>query len=275
MSAGRLSERVAWVSGAASGIGRATALRFAAEGAAVAVVDRDRAGSEAIATRIVAEGGRALVVTADVALGDEVERSVQRTVEAFGGLDVLVNAAGIVLVKPLHETTDAEWSRVMDVNVRSMAHSLRFALPHLRASRRAAIVNVGSISGDVGQAGTPVYTASKHAVRGLTRSIALDYAADGVRCNCVCPGITDTPMLREHLAATGDAEGALRRRLRRVPSGRVVDPAEVAAAILYLASDDASGITGTSLTVDGGLLAAAEWDAEPRHAGTSDGGAAS
>jgi NAD(P)-dependent dehydrogenase (short-subunit alcohol dehydrogenase family) len=125
------------------------------------------------------------------------------------------------------------------------------------------VVNVGSISSFVGQAATPAYTASKGAVLQLTRSIALDYAADGLRANCVCPGITDTPMLRSHLAAQPDPQAALARRLRRVPIHAALRPEEVARAVLYLATEDSAGVTGTALVVDGGYTAAAEWDGDP------------
>lgn len=166
----------------------------------------------------------------------------------------------------LHEYSLEDWEQVMGVNVRSMFLALKHAWPHLQKSKRSYIVNVGSISSFVGQAGTPVYTTSKHAVLGLTRSIALDYAAFGLRCNCVCPGITDTPMLREHLDAGGDPEGLLRERLKRVPMGVSLSPRDVAKAILFFSCEDSSGITGTSLTIDGGYLTAAEWTSPDRTA---------
>lgn len=135
-------------------------------------------------------------------------------------------------------------------------------MAHLRKNKRSYIVNVGSISSFVGQARTPVYTASKHAVLGLSRSIALDYAAIGVRCNCVCPGITDTPLLRYHLSSEGDPEETLRKRLRRVPMGVRLMPREIARSVLYFSCEDSAGITGTSLVVDCGYLTAAEWETE-------------
>ena len=187
---------------------------------------------------------------------------MEQTVAAFGGLNIVVNNAGMVQVKLLHECTDADWDLVMGVNVKSMFLATRHALPHLRKNRRSYIVNVGSISSFVGQAKTPIYTTSKHAVLGLTRSIALDYAADGIRCNCVCPGITDTPMLREHLDATPDPEATLAGRLRRVAMGVALTPWDVAKSILYFSCDDSSGITGTSLTIDCGYLTAAEWETQ-------------
>ena len=184
----------------------------------------------------------------------------------FGGLHIVVNNAGMVQVKLLHECTDADWDFVMGVNVKSMFLATKYALPHLRRNRRSYIVNVGSISSFVGQAQTPIYTTSKHAVLGLTRSIALDYAADGIRCNCVCPGITDTPMLREHLDTTPDPEATLAGRLRRVAMGVALTPLDVAKSILYFSCDDSAGVTGTSLTIDCGYLTAAEWETQGRTA---------
>ena len=149
----------------------------------------------------------------------------------------------------------------MAINVKSIFLSVKHALPALRKNPRSYVVNIGSISSFVGQSGTPAYVASKGAVLQLTRSIALDYAADGLRANCICPGITDTPMLRYHLNTTPDPEATLRERLRRVPMGVAMLPRDIAKAALYLSCEDSSGITGTSLVVDGGYLAAAEWHA--------------
>jgi NAD(P)-dependent dehydrogenase (short-subunit alcohol dehydrogenase family) len=219
-----------------------------------------------MAAELEAEGGQALPVQCDVSSERQVHQSIQRTVRAFGGLDILVNNAGMVQVKPLHEYTARQWDRVIDVNVKSMFFAVKHALPHLRRRGRGCIVNVGSISSFVGQALTPVYTTSKHAVVGLTKSIALDYGAEGIRCNCVCPGITDTPMLREHLNAQPDPDAALAARLRRVPMGIALGPKDVAKTILFLSSDDSSGITGTVLVIDAGYLTAAEWDTDGRTA---------
>jgi NAD(P)-dependent dehydrogenase (short-subunit alcohol dehydrogenase family) len=152
----------------------------------------------------------------------------------------------------------------MAVNVKSMFFATKHAMPHLRRGGRSCIVNVGSISSFVGQARTPVYTTTKHAIVGLTKSIALDYAAEGIRCNCVCPGITDTPMLREHLNVLPDPEAALAARLRRVPMGVPLTPHDVAKTILFLSCEDSSGITGTALIIDAGYLTAAEWETKGR-----------
>jgi NAD(P)-dependent dehydrogenase (short-subunit alcohol dehydrogenase family) len=256
---GRLAGRVAWISGATSGIGEATARLFAAEGARVAVVGRRQLRARKIAREIVQAGGGAIALTTDIADEHAVRSSIRRTVERFGQLDILVNNAGVIDVRPLHEYTAQQWDRVLNVNVKSMFFAFKHALPHLRRAERSYVVNVGSISSFVGQASTPVYTTSKHAIVGLTKSIALDYAAMGVRCNCVCPGITDTPMLREHLDSTPDPQGTLAARLRRVPLGVALTPADVARSILFLSCEDSAGVTGASLLIDGGYLAAAEW----------------
>lgn len=256
---GRLENKVAWISGATSGIGEATARLFAREGAKVAIVGRRFALSKKIAAEIKSAGGDALAIACDVSSEKQVRDSIQKTVKHFGSLDIVVNNAGMVHIKPLHEYTEREWDNVMNVNLKSMFFAAKHAIPHLRRSKRGYIVNVGSISSFVGQALTPVYTTTKHAVVGLTKSVALDYAADGLRCNCVCPGITDTPMLREHLNTQPDPEAALAQRLRRVPIGVALTPHDVAKTILFLSCEDSSGVTGTTLVIDGGYLAAAEW----------------
>jgi NAD(P)-dependent dehydrogenase (short-subunit alcohol dehydrogenase family) len=257
----RLEGQTAWISGAASGIGAATARLFVDEGANVALVDinteKETAAREAAAVR----GAPMIFIQADVSVEEQVRASLAQTAARFNGLQIVVNCAGIVHVKPLHEYAEADWDRLMGVNLKSIFFSVKHALQYLRKSARSYVVNVASISSFVGQAATPAYTASKSAVLGLTRSIALDYANLGLRSNCVCPGITDTPMLREHLEKTPDPEAALRDRLRRVPMRGPLSPENIARAVLYLSCEDSAGITGTSLVIDGGYLAAAEWDA--------------
>ena len=256
---GRLAGQVAWISGGASGMGEATARLFAAEGAAVAIADVQAELGEALAASIVAGGGHAQFMRCDVSREDDVRRTLDEAAAKFGGLDIVVNCAGIVHVRLLHETSEAQWDELMGVNVKSIFFSIKHALPHLQKKPRSTMVNIGSIGSFIGQANTPVYTTSKGAVLSLTRSIALDYAAIGLRCNCVCPGITDTPMLRYHLSKAPDPEATLRQRLERVPMGTALTPHDIAKAVLYLACEDSSGVTGTSLVVDGGYLAAAEW----------------
>jgi len=263
---GRLQNQVAWISGATSGIGEATARLFAGEGAKVALIGRRLAVSRRIASELKAAGGDALGIACDVSDERQVRDSIRQTIKQFGKLDIVVNNAGMVHIKPLHEYTERQWDEVMNVNVKSMFFALKHAIPHLRRSGRGYIVNVGSISSFVGQAGTPVYTTSKHAIVGLTKSIALDYAVDGIRCNCVCPGITDTPMLREHLNVQPDPEATLAARLRRVPMGIALTPLDVAKTILFLSCEDSSGITGTTQIIDAGYLTAAEWETAGRTA---------
>jgi len=263
--ANRLHNQVAWISGAASGIGEAVARLFAEEGAAVGLADVQSDRGQVIAGEILSAGGRALFTKCDVSRSDEVRASIEQAAHAFGGLSIIVNCAGIVQVKLLHELDEADWDRLMAINLKSIYLSIKHGIAHLKRNARGYVVNIGSISSYVGQGNTPAYTASKGAVLMLSKSIALDYAADGVRCNCVCPGITDTPMLREHLNKTRDPEATLDARLRRVPIGVALAPGDIAKAALYLSCEDSAGVTGTSLVVDGGYLAAAEWE----HPGTT------
>lgn len=259
----RLKNSVAWISGATSGIGEATARLFANEGASVAVVGRRTEKAKVIAEEIISQGGKAVALTCDVSDPEQVKKSIKDTVSAFGKLNILVNNSGMVDVRQLHEYSSEDWDYVMNVNVRSMYLAFKEAYPFLKKSSRSYVVNIGSISTFVGQAGTPVYTASKHAILGLSRSIAIDYASIGVRCNCVCPGITNTPMLREHLNSTGDPDKTLSKRLERVPMGVALTPLDVAKSIRFFSCEDSSGVTGTSLVIDCGYLTAAEWDSSP------------
>ena len=260
MNRSRLTNQVAWISGAASGIGQATAELFAAEGARVALADIQADRGQAVVEKIHDSGGQAIFHQVDVANGDQVARSIAETARRFGGLQIIVNSAGVVHVGPLHDYPEEDWDTLMGVNLKSIYYSLKYGLAHLRRSERGYIVNIGSVSGFIGQANTPAYTTSKHAVIGLTRSIALDYAADGIRCNNICPGITDTPMLRYHLSQAADPEEALANRLRRVPMGIALQPADIAKAALYFACEDSAGHTGSSLVIDAGYTAAAEWE---------------
>jgi NAD(P)-dependent dehydrogenase (short-subunit alcohol dehydrogenase family) len=260
MAGARLKDQTAWISGGASGMGEAIAELFAREGASVTIADVQEQRGQQVAERIAAAGGQVFFSLCDVTQEAQVRDSVAQTAARFGGLQILVNCAGVVHVGPLHEYSAADWDLLMGVNLKSIFFSLKHALPHLRRGRRSYVVNIGSVGSFIGQGLTPAYIASKHAVLGLSRSIALDYAADGLRCNCICPGITDTPMLRYHLSTTPDPEATLAARLRRVPMGVAIYPADIARAALYLSCEDSSGVTGTSLVVDGGYIAAAEWE---------------
>jgi NAD(P)-dependent dehydrogenase (short-subunit alcohol dehydrogenase family) len=257
---GRLNGQTAWISGATSGIGRGAAELFLREGAKVAIIDIDAQRGSALQKELAALGP-VRFIQCDVSNEQQVRDSIDETVKHLGGLQTIVNNAGIVHVKKLHEYSEQEWDRLMGVNVKSIFLSTKHGLAHLKKQPKSYIVNLGSISSFVGQSSTPAYTTSKGAVLQLTRSIALDYAADGVRCNCVCPGITDTPLLREHLNKTPDPAATLANRLRRVPMNVALTPIDIARAIRYFSCEDSAGVTGTSLVIDGGYIAAAEWDA--------------
>lgn len=255
----RFQDRVAFVTGAASGIGFAIAERFAEEGASVAVVDREAEAGEAAAKKIRESGGKCEFIQADVALEADVIRALGEAAKRFHGIDCLVNNAGIVLVKGVEDCSVEEWDRVMAVNLRSVFLTVKYALPWLRKSSHPTVVNIGSVSSFIGQQRTPAYVASKGGVLLLSKALALDLAPDGIRVNCVCPGITDTPMFRFHVNATPDPDSTLAARLKRVPLGRALSPREIADSVLYLAGAESSGITGTSIVVDAGYTAAAEW----------------
>ncbi len=255
-----LAGKVAIVTGAAQGIGLGIARALAQVGAAVVVADvNDAAGSAAVA----ALDGQGDYLHADVTQEGDVRGLVDAAVARFGRLDIVVNNAGIVAVQTVEESSVADWDRVMAVNVRAIFLTTKYALPHLRAAGGGAILNVASVSSFVGQQGTPAYCASKGAVLMLTKALALDYGRERIRVNCLCPGITDTPMLRYHARHEADPDAHLRQRLARVPTGEMLYPAEMGRAAVFLCSDDAAGITGTSLVVDGGYIACAEFFAGP------------
>jgi NAD(P)-dependent dehydrogenase (short-subunit alcohol dehydrogenase family) len=252
--------RVAVVTGAASGIGLSVAKRFAAEGAAVALLDSNSEQGREAAARV---GDSSAFVKADLAEEEEIIAAADRIFNTFGRVDHLVNNAGIVLVKSIEECTAAEWDLVMNVNVRSVFLMTKYLLPALRKSPHPTIVNVGSVSSFVAQKDTPAYVASKGAVAMLSKSLALDLSPFGIRVNCVCPGITDTPMFRFHVSKSPDPKKTFQQRIDRVPLHRALSPNEIADAILYLSGEHSSGITGTTLLVDAGYLAAAEWSNQP------------
>jgi NAD(P)-dependent dehydrogenase (short-subunit alcohol dehydrogenase family) len=255
--AGRFDSRVAVITGGASGIGLGIVERFAAEGASVALLDLHEAAGEAAAAQVRNSGGTCEFFRVDVSSEAAVASALQKVIERFRGIDHLVNNAGIVLVKRIEDCTEEEWDRVMDVNLKSVFLMVKHALPELRRSAAPSVVNIGSVSSFVAQQGTPAYVASKGAVLLLSKALALDLAP--IRVNCVCPGITDTPMFRSHVNATPEPEKTLQGRLARVPLRRALLPWEIADAVLFLSSDQSSGITGASIIVDGGYTAAAEW----------------
>jgi len=241
--AGDFDGVVAAVTGGGSGIGLATARLLATRGASVAAVDLDPA----------AAAGSALPVIADVAVENSLRAAVAAVVERFGALDVLVNNAGIGATGTVEDNSYEEWRRVLDVNLLGIVRATRAALPHLRRSSVAAIVNTCSIAAVAGLPRRALYSATKGAVLGLTLAMAADHVAEGIRVNCVVPGTADTPWVRRLLDATPDPEGELAALRARQPTGRLVGADEVAAAIAYLASPLAVSTVGTALVVDGGM----------------------
>jgi NAD(P)-dependent dehydrogenase (short-subunit alcohol dehydrogenase family) len=256
----KLKDRVAIVTGAASGIGRASAITFAREGARVVVADRDENDGRATVSAIHRDGNQAFFVHVDVAREAEIAQMVEQTVARWGCIDILFNNAGVLLVKAIELMSEREWDRVMAINVKAAFFAIKHVVPHMRRAGKGAILNTGSIGSFTGQVGTPVYSASKGAVALLTKSLALDLGRDHIRVNCICPGITDTPMLREHLGHGAEGEDRIRARLARVPTGKILSPGDVARAALYLVSDDSEGITGILHVIDGGLIAASEFN---------------
>jgi len=257
----KLGGNVAWVSGANKGIGEGVARYFAAHGAKVAMIGRTKEEGDAVAQEICKAGGDAFFIKCDVTDENQIRDSVDKTVAKYGTIDILINNAGTIEVKMLHEYTTPEWDYLMNLNVRSMFLAFKYAFPYMSKHERSYVVNIGSISSFVGQNMTPVYTTSKGAVINLTKSIGLDYARYGIRCNSVCPGITDTPLLHLHLNTTENPKAHYKRRLARVPLNIPLYPLDIAKACLFFSCEDSSGITATSLTVDGGYLGCAEWDA--------------
>ena len=253
----RLNDKVCIVTGGAAGLGEATSRLFAEEGAQVVVVDINQDDAQRVVGDITGSGGKAISFQGDVADEQAVKAALDATVEFGGRVDVLVNNAAVGGAPYNYSVTDApleDWQRCVDVNLRGPFLFMKHAIPHMIADGKGAIVNVGSISSVVGLLTQSIYAPTKAAILQLSRQAAIDYARKGIRINCVLPGAMDTPMTREEIAAAGSQE-VVEKELELLPMGRIADPREVAFAILFLASDEASFITGTALTVDGGYTA--------------------
>jgi NAD(P)-dependent dehydrogenase (short-subunit alcohol dehydrogenase family) len=251
----RFENKVVLVTGSGHGIGRASALRFASEGARVAVVDLNGENADSVADECSSNGSRASSYVADVSDAAQVSDVVSRVIEDFGTVDVLHSHAGRLRAGTVGETDLEEWNRTLAVNVTSMYLVIRTVLPIMQDQRSGAIVTTGSISGIFGEPALAAYTASKAAVVNLTRSVAIDNAALGIRANCVCPGWVDTGFNDPQFLHDELTERDIALLIERtVPMGRQGLPEEMAAAVAFLASSDASYITGQTLLVDGGLL---------------------
>lgn len=260
---GEFEGRAVIVTGGALGIGRAIVQAFAREGAAVAIADIHKAAAGALVEEVTAGGGRAVTAYGDVSRSEDVQRIVAQVGDEFGGLDVLVNNAGIQPIDwyfKLDETPEEVWDRILGVNLKSVFLMSKYAIPLIRRRGGGAIVNMASVQGLQSMPKVPSYAASKGGMLSLTRNMALDYASENIRVTAICPGTIDSEMVRTAARAEGgDEEANVRRYGALHPLGRLGRPEEVAEAVLFLASDRASFITGDYLCVDGGFMAQGAW----------------
>lgn len=243
------------VTGGASGIGLATAQMLFQRGARVSIVDSNAETGEKATAFLNNEERRAIFIHADLKSPEDSERAIEQTVEAFGHLNAIVNSAGIQRYGNAERTSIDLWREVLDVNLTSAFLVSRAAIPYLRRNGGGSIVNVGSVQSRTSQRGAVAYVTSKHAILGLTRAMAVDYAPERIRVNCVCPGTVDTPMLRWSASLDPNPESMIKACEAMHPMGRIADPAEVAEVIAFLLTDAASFVTGAEIDVDGGLLA--------------------
>lgn len=244
----RLAGKTAIVTGGGSGIGKAIAAAFVREGAQVVICGRDARKLEQAAAEI---GRQCLAVAADVSHADDINRLVDQTIRNCKRLDIVVNNAGVLLAGTAESLTDEQWEQTYKTNVRAVWQLSRAALPHLRSAGRGSIINIASVLSSLGARNRVAYAASKGAVLAMSRAMALDHAEENIRINCICPGIVETEMV----AAFSLDEEARRQRIAAHPMGRFGQPADIAGLAVFLASDEASWITGAALTADGGYSA--------------------
>jgi NAD(P)-dependent dehydrogenase (short-subunit alcohol dehydrogenase family) len=250
----QLSGKVAMVTGAASGIGRATAELFAEVGATVVLVDWNRECGEAVAAQIRDRGGDAVFCRADVSKAEEVEAAVATAVSHFGKLSVLVNNAAVQIMRPLIDTTEEDWDRIHSVNLKGVFLGCKYAIPAMVQAGGGSIVNMSSGLALVGDPDLPAYGAAKGGILSLTKATAIAYGPSGIRVNAICPGDVNTPMVQDYFSNSPDPEGLRREVCSKYALRRIAEPREIAQVAAFLASDASSFMTGSVLVVDGGLL---------------------
>jgi NAD(P)-dependent dehydrogenase (short-subunit alcohol dehydrogenase family) len=251
----KLQDKTAIVTGGGMGIGKAIALLFAEEGANIVVADIDRDAGQATVSEIEGAGGQAIFVLCDVSNSDQVKTLVETTIQTFGGVDILINNAGISGPGSVVDTSEEQWDRVIGVNLKSIFLNTKHAIPHMIEGGGGTVVNVASVAALAGLRGNAAYNASKSAIITLTMNIALDFAEDGIRANTLCPGATLTPMYKTGVARSGNAEEMQAKMTRLRPMNRLAAAHEIAKAALFLASDESSCVTGATLVADSGSMA--------------------
>jgi NAD(P)-dependent dehydrogenase (short-subunit alcohol dehydrogenase family) len=252
----RLLDKVSIITGAASGIGRGTAELFAEHGALLVLMDRDGAGLAAARDQLAAEGAQVEIFQGDVSEAAAIEGVVALALERFGRIDVAFNNVGIMPFGDLAGFAEATWDQVMDVNVKSMYLMCKAVIPHMLERGKGSIINTSSVMATLTEPGYEAYSSSKAAVIGLTKAIAVSYAEQGVRCNCICPGWVDTPLNQRLAADLGGMDKLYPIIKAQQPLGRMASTREVGYAVLFLASDESSAVTGSALYVDGASSAA-------------------
>ena len=247
-----LDGKVALVTGAAKGIGKGCAEVLSRHGVRIAVVDIDTAAGPQTAKGIEANGGHAVFLPADVSKAADVQKMVAQLIELFGRLDILINNAGYHISKSIEDTSEEEWDYILNTNLRSVFLCSKYAIPYLRKTR-GAIVNMSSMVGLVGQRNAGAYSATKGGIIAMTKGMALDFAKDGIRVNCICPGWVETPLVEDWFSQQADPQAAKRYIFGRHPLGRIATPEEVGDAAVFLCSEGSSFVTGVTLPLDGGV----------------------
>jgi NAD(P)-dependent dehydrogenase (short-subunit alcohol dehydrogenase family) len=251
----RLQGKSAMITGGASGIGRATALAFAREGAHVMILDIDEEQSIGVVEEIRQKGGCARSVKADITSEEDVRNAVEVAKTAFGRLDILDNNAGVSLIRSLTETTVEDYHRMMDLNVLGIMLTCKHAIALMMDGRGGSIINIASLSALRSRPQMPIYAASKGAVVAMTRSLAIDFGRSGIRANCICPAATRTPLLKRHYASIEDGETKLKENVAAIPLGRLAQAEDVVRLAVFLASEESQYISGQVIAVDGGSMA--------------------